>query len=412
MGSSGLPEHARLFAGRFSALACLILCVCAAGLLTGCASVDRLPGVPLAKAAEADPFDIPYIRFYPDGDPAPMIAFAQSYAERTQRAEATSRRTPKTTVSFLAISGGADAGAYGAGYLTGWSARGDRPKFDVVTGTSTGALIAPFVFLGPQYDDNLRRVFTRTSAADIYVQRNALAAFREDALVDTTPLRELIASYLTPEMVRAIAGEYLKGRLLLVGTTNLDQARSVIWNIGAIAASRHPNARDLIIDILRASASVPGAFPPVMLDVTIDGHRYQEMHVDGGTVAQSFLYPPSIQLAKLEPAAAAPLKRQAFVIRNSRLFREEGDVPRQMLPIAAQAIQTMIASNGVNDLYRIYATTRRDGVDFNLTYIDDKFKTPYTGPFDTAYMSKLFDYGYRKAVARVPWSKTPPGFVP
>ena len=379
--------------------------------MSGCATISRLPAVPLAMAAETDPLDIPYARFYPDGDPAPMIEFARSFSERAE-ALVTTASARNRDVSFLAISGGADDGAYGAGYLVGWSARGDRPRFEVVTGTSTGALIAPFVFLGPHYDANLRRVFTRTSAEKIYIERPAIAAFSDDALVDTTPLRELIASYLTPNMVREIAAEYAKGRLLLIGTTNLDQARSVIWNIGAIASSRHPHARELIIEILRASASVPGAFPPVMLDVTLSGKRFQEMHVDGGTVAQAFLYPPSIQLNKLEPKSAASMKRQAFIIRNSRLFRTEEDVPRKMLPIAAQAIQTMIASNGVNDLYRIYVTTRRDGVDFNLTYIDENFTTPYSGPFDPAYMSKLFDYGYKKALSRTPWSKTPPGYVP
>ncbi len=163
--------------------------------------------------------------FYPDGDTGPMIAFAQKFAKRAQQAE-NFEALRENTVNFLAISGGADDGAYGAGYLVGWSARGDRPKFQVVTGTSTGALTAPFVFLGSKYDAKLRALFTKTTADHIYIERSPLAAFGDDALVDTTPLRELIAANLTPTMVREIAAEYAKGRLLLIGTTNLDQGRS------------------------------------------------------------------------------------------------------------------------------------------------------------------------------------------
>src|SRR5262249_7664491 len=123
-----------------------------------------------------------------------------------------------------------------------------------------------------------------------------LAAVASDAVSDTAPLRTMIAGRLDETMIRRIAEEYAKGRLLFILTTNLDQARPVIWNIGAIASSNNPKARDLIIDILRASAAIPAFFPPVMIDVMVDGERHQEMHVDGGTVAQAFLYPPSVSI--------------------------------------------------------------------------------------------------------------------
>ena len=247
-------------------------------------------------------------------------------------------------------------------------------------------------------------------AGDIFNKRSLLAAVANDAMTDTTPLRNIIASFVDEAMIKRIAEEYAKGRLLLIMTTNLDQGRSVIWNIGAIAASEYPGKRDLIIDILRASAAIPGLFPPVMLDVSIDGKRYQEMHVDGGAVAQAFLYPPTLNLKTNSALYGIQRKRVAYILRNGRLFRPEENVKRQTLSIATQAISTMTATSGVNDTYRMYVTTKRDGVSFNLAYIDSDFTVPYKGPFDQGYMRALFEYGYNKGKAGYHWHKTPPGY--
>ena len=212
-------------------------------------------------------------------------------------------------------------------------------------------------------------------------------------------------------MVQRLAAEYGRGRILLILTTNLDQGRSVIWNIGAIAASGQPRSRELIVDVLLASAALPGLFPPVMIGVTIDGKDYQEMHVDGGAVAQAFLYPPSFNLrAKIKEFGIKNAKPVAYIIRNARLFRPEENVERRTLKIAQQAISTMTASSGVNDLYRMYLTTKRDGVAFNLAYIGEDFQLPYKGPFDKTYMNALYDYGYKAGLAGYKWHKTPPGY--
>jgi predicted acylesterase/phospholipase RssA len=238
-----------------------------------------------------------------------------------------------------------------------------------------------------------------------------MAAVADDAMADSTPLRNKIAGFLDAHMMQRLAEEYGRGRILLILTTNLDQGRSVIWNIGAIASSGHPRSRELIIDILVASAAVPGVFPPVMIDVAIDGKRYQEMHVDGGAIAQAFLYPPSFNLkAKMKELGVKNARPAAFIIRNARLYRPEEKVERQTLKIAQQAISTMTASSGVNDLYRMYLTTKRDGVDFNLAYIEDDFRLPYKGPFDKEYMNSLFEHGYRIGIAGHEWHKSPPGY--
>lgn len=379
--------------------------------MASCATLDRLPAVPLSMASEIKPLDIPYARFYADGDPAAFRALAyETIAKANARREAAGIKPDKLPpTAFLAISGGGDDGAYGAGLLLGWTAHGDRPEFAVVTGISTGALSAPFAFLGSDYDDKLKRIYTETTADDIFNKEPILGLLSGDAAADTTPLKRLIASYVDQQMVRHIAEEYDKGRLLLIGTTNLDQSRAIIWNIGAIAKSTDPRARELIVEVLRASASIPGAFPPVMLDVTVGGKRYEEMHVDGGAMAQVFLYPPSLRLKAIERMRPGH-KDIAYIVRNGRLFRAETSVKRQTMAIAGQAISTMTAANGMNDLYRIYLTTRRDGVDYNLAYLEEDFDVPYEGPFDKTYMNTLFEYGFRKGSAGYAWKKLPPGY--
>ena len=381
--------------------------------LGGCATLERLPAVTYAQAKQTDILDIPDARFYVS-ETKQILNLAVKASQRRNLA-----RGVTATRYFLAISGGGDDGAFGAGLLVGWSDRGDRPEFDVVTGVSTGSLSAPFVFLGRAYDPQLKAVYTETNANDVF-QKNAplISALTGDSLTSNAPLRAMIARRLDDEMVRKIAEEYSKGRLLFILTTNLDQARPVIWNIGAIAASNNPKARDLIIDVLLASAAIPVVFPPVMLDVTVDGQRHQEMHVDGGTIAQAFLYPPSISLrtgaARVgvnEKTLRTERKRVAYVIRNGRFVRPEESVELRTIAIAKEALSTMTASSGVNDTYRMFLLARRDGVNFNLASIGDDFDVPYKGPFNQEYMQSLYDYGYQKGRAGYPWQKAPPGYV-
>lgn len=391
-----------------TALAVLALAVVA----TGCATTQRLPAVPLSLAAEATPLDIADARYDPDTDADRLSALATMAFERAGAAGLAHKAGKPATSYFLAISGGGDDGAFGAGLLTGWSKRGDRPQFSVVTGVSTGALSAPFAFLGSEYDAQLKSIYTETSAGDVFQQRTFMAAVANDAMTDATPLRNRITGFVDERMVRRIAEEYGKGRILLILTTNLDQGRSVIWNIGAIAESGNPRARQLIIDVLLASAAIPGVFPPVMIGVDVNGQSYQEMHVDGGAVAQAFLYPPSFRLkAKLEELGVKNTHPIAYIIRNGRLYRPEENVKRQTLEIAQQALSTMTASAGVNDLYRMYVTSKRDGVAFNLAYIDEGFHVAYKGPFDKDYMNALFTHGYRMGISGNEWHDTPPGYL-
>ena len=192
-----------------------------------------------------------------------------------------------------------------------------------MTGISTGALTAPFAFLGPAYDGKLQEVYTTLSGKDVMQPRGYLAVLLEDALADNTPLRRTVAKYVDQAMLDAIAAEDAKGRMLLVATTNLDARRPVIWNITKIAASGHPRALELIRDVLVASAAIPGAFPPVMIDVEVNGKKHQEMHVDGGASAQVFVYPPSLNIR------AVSLERQ--IVQGAPRLRHPQCAPRSGL---------------------------------------------------------------------------------
>ncbi len=399
--SNGLPRsrvHAVVFA----------ICI---ALLSACSTFAPYSAVPRSETRDATVLGLPNARLFPD-QPEAISAEQERAIIREARTLGVGRGGALPTAHLLSLSGGGDNGAFGAGLLAGWTAHGDRPTFKLVTGVSTGALIAPFAFLGPEYDAALTDVFTNINPSKIYEKRFVLAALTEDALSDTTPLYEIISRYVDATMLAKIAAEYEKGRLLVIQTTDLDAGRPVLWNIGAIAASGNPRALDLIRHILLASAAIPAAFPPVMFDVEADGKPYQEMHVDGGAVSQAFLIPPSVnvQLAR----ARTGFQRKgvvAYIIRNSRLTTEWSDVERLTLSIAQKAVSTMINYNGVGDLYRMYLATQRAGASFNLAYIGDDFRAEHKEEFDQTYMRALYHYAYEKAEKGYPWQHAPPGFA-
>jgi predicted acylesterase/phospholipase RssA len=378
--------------------------------LSACGALPRGPAVPREGATRATALGIPNERFFPFTDLKPAEEELALAEERLRRTHGVATALDLPGYDILAVSGGGEDGAFGAGLLCGWSEQGSRPVFNWVTGVSTGALTAPFAFLGSPYDAKLRAVYTGISAKDVLIERGYLAALTSDALADNAPLFGTISRYIDDRLLADLAEAYNQGRLLFIATSDLDAQQPIIWNIGAIAASGHARAGDLIKRILLASAAVPGAFPPVMIDVTLDGKPYQEMHVDGGAFAQSFLYPSVLTRARRRRAATHQhiLPAAAYVIRNARLDPNWAATKRQMLGIAGRAISTMIAASGMNDVIRAYNRTREDGIDFNLAYIGSDFNEVLPAPFDTGYMRKLFDYAYAQARQGYPWAKTPP----
>lgn len=380
-------------------------------LASGCAS-RRLGAVPTQLTAQAQPA-VRDVRFFPERDPEPFVReMLLSYDRERATLAAGGHTGPLPPAYYLTVSGGGGDGAYGAGLLCGWSEAGNRPSFKLVTGISTGALIAPFAFAGPKYDPILRDTYTRTTDKDIFKKRNFTAALFSDAMATTRPMGHLVDRYITQQLLDDIATEFAKGRLLFIGTTNLDAREPVYWNMGALASRKDPAALELFHKITLASAAIPGAFPPVLIDVTVDGQRYQEMHVDGGATRQVFLYPRRVHLAEIARAKGDARRRTLYIIRNSRLDPEWASVDRRVLTIANRAVSSLIQTQGMGDLDRIYMTATRDGIDYNLAFIPKDFNTPKKSEFDTAYMRQLFELGRQRAARGYPWAKFPPGYDP
>lgn len=377
-------------------------------VMSGCSSLTRNHAVPPELHGQEQIGNMPGVRYQSRS----QAGIEEMLADIQSSKHIASPQGKEPDSNYLSISGGGDNGAFAAGLLTGWTKHGDRPAFDLVTGVSTGALIAPFAYLGPDYDPVLKRVYTEIQPNDVFLNRGLLGAFFGEALGDTAPLFKLISNYINADLLTKIAAEYTStNRWLLVGTTNLDTGTPVIWNMGKLAQVGTPEALDLFRKILLASAAIPGAFPPVMIDVVVDGKSYQEMHVDGGATTSVFLYPTALGTAAKEGHVLPVSKpRKAYIIRNARIDADWQEIERDTLSIMGRAVAQLIQSQGYGDLYRIYQTTQRDHVQFNLAYIGSDFKFNHQQEFDRQYMNALYQYAHQLGEAGYPWVHTPPGF--
>jgi predicted patatin/cPLA2 family phospholipase len=353
-------------------------------LLGACASTPRAAFTEAEEDAAA-PSGFNAVRYWAD---APASAF-----QNTQRRATPQKGRPFT---YLALSGGGGGGAYGAGLLSGWTEAGARPEFTIVSGVSTGALIAPFAFLGSTYDGTLKQIYTGGQAEDLIKQANPLGAIFGNGLVGRGPLRQLIERYLSDDLLSAIAREDQKGRRLLVVTTELDTQRAVVWDMGAIAATGGPRAFKLFRDVLAASASIPVVFAPQLIDVQTADRSFQEMHVDGAVSSPIFTLPDAVLFGG-KKIVAHGTRPDLYVIVNSRIDPTFEIVPNQVEAIAAHSFSTMnrIATKAV--LAQTFNAAVTEGFSFHLSYIGkDHPESGGTG-FETDSMRALYDYGYEKA---------------
>jgi len=317
----------------------------------------------------------------------------------------------RKTYSVLAISGGAANGAYGAGLLSGWSQAGTRPVFKVVTGISTGAIIAPIVFLGSGYDYMLKDLYTKYSTKDIAT----ISIPFVNSITSTHPLAKLIGQYFDKELLEQIAIEYKKGRRLYVGTTNLDAERLVIWDMGKIASIGGDDGLKLFQKIILASASIPIVFPPVYLNVDVKGKTYDEMHVDGGISKQVFFvfdvlegFHKALREKRLDVSSS---RYEIYVIRNGYIDPVYREVPDKITAIAARTVSALTNAQSLGDIYQLYLFARDSNGDFNLAYIPPTHSFDAKEFFDPAIMKELFDLGYLEGKNGYAWRKTPPGII-
>lgn len=379
-----------------------------AAMLSGCSMTMPRDPVPESLVLKARVPELGNVRYW--GDEVPGDAEAQIHRRMPNlpRLAEGSRKDGRPVVNYLALSSGGTDGAFAAGLLVGWTKTGRRPRFEVVTGVSAGALIAPFAFLGPSYDQQLKAIWTRYGTDDILIKQPFSGLIGGPALADTQPLAWLIANYVDQKLLDEIASEYRKGRILLIGTTNLDAQRPVVWNMGEIAISRSPRALELFRQVILASAAIPGLFPPVHITVEAGGELHEEMHVDGGATQKVFLTPLQFSLRQLDPLHSAPPRNRFYIIENNKLVPEWKPTEATTFAIAERSLNTLIKSQGAGDLMRLYYLAKRDGADFNLAAIPASFSDQSTEPFDLKYMRALFEVGYSEGFRDPKWLKAPP----
>ncbi len=316
--------------------------------------------------------------------------------------------------AHLALSGGGANGAFGAGFLNGWSKTGERPIFKIVTGVSTGALMAPFAFLGPSYDDALREFYTTTTTRNIFRPLSLLPQLLGgESLADSGPLRALIDRHVDAELLHQVALAHAAGRRLYFGTADLDSQNFVVWNMGLIAASGAANALELFRKVMLASASIPVAFAPVLFEVEAGGRRYDEMHVDGAVAANVFYSGGVFSFSEARAGVGRGVGQEdIFVIHNGQLPPVPRITARSVRAIAARSFASASKAAFVGDLFRIYAVAVREQAGFKWITMPIGVEMKRSELFDTVLMQALYDLGYRNAVAGQEWATEPPGLPP
>ncbi len=359
-------------------------------LLSSCATAHRSAFTRGDQIRAAIPH-MPPVRFWSDSTDETADALPPNYSD--------------ARVTVLALSGGSDNGAYGAGFLNGWTSAGTRPVFTIVTGVSTGSLIAPFAFLGSAYDAQLTAAYTQTNSHNIYRNRFPLAIPFATSVATTKPLQHLIAKYYTDTLIDLVGTEHRRGRRLFVGTTNLDAQRNVIWNLGAIASSTDPSRYALFRKVLLASSSVPGLFPPVLFDADSNGRPIRELHVDGGAVAGLLSIPPT--LLATGRATSGSSHATIYLLVNDQLGGDFQITKLAFLDIVKRSFAIQVQSALLSGVTAAHLWMQKAGGTYLLTYIDETFKGKERGSFKPDYMRALYAYGLERGKAGV-WVKEPP----
>ncbi len=372
----------------------------AGALLAGCVTPERVAGPPPAAANAALMGFSATIRAN-SNDPQ----FIEDVPARVARLRSAAN---DGSLDILALSGGGAGGAYGAGALVGLTEAGRRPQFEIVTGVSTGAMIAPFAFLGSDWDPQLEEAYTGPLAENL-LRRRGLSALLRPGLYLGDPLHALVDNFVTPALIVAVARESRRGRLLLVQTTNLDRQDAIIWNLGEIAERGGEPARELFRDVLIASASVPGVFPPVMINVNSDGTARQEMHVDGGVTSSFFVMPQLIGMWSEEQMAELR-GGNIYVIVNGQLDNRLNATPLNTVPIVSRSFETSQMFQARATLALTTEFARRNRLSLRFTRIPRDYA--FLGPleFNRDAMRALFEFGRAQARDGHLWT-TPEDFV-
>jgi len=378
-------------------------------VLSACTVTQRPTPPPVGEPVEQAWGSVPILSADAVADTSLSESLISSLRAKFEKARA-DNVSGKIPYRALTLSGGGSRGAYGAGVMSGWTVRGDRPQFDVVTGISVGALMATHVFLGPDFDENLK-IYKRLTNDDVYKKRGLFDIFRSGAAYDTAPLRETLLSLINEDILDLVAAEHRTGRRLFVGSTNLDANLFTIWDLGAIAGSGRPDRLQRYIDAIMASAAFPIAFQPVYIEVEGEDGPHTQMHVDGGVRETAFYFDFVEELYAAAEAAGlteGDFKQELYLLINGNLAHSQSvvydPVSGKLKDVIAATIDSLMTRITRGSVFRLWVRAMIDGADFHLSFVpaDFEFKT-HTLQFEPEEEATLFELGYRQSVEGTAW---------
>ncbi len=386
----------------------ILFILAAAWLPAGCRSRGPEVAPPPMHVMQTQPDDGARLAHYPPVDRQTHEAFAAAAA----------KEGPKPVgkvLNALVLSGGGQYSAYAAGLLTGMTAAGTRPEFDVICGISSGSLLASIAFLGPKYDPLMTRVFTELTTKDLFQYRPVAYVLKYQSLASAEPMRQLIDRDVSAEFIADMRAAHRAGRRLFVGTTNENTRRLVVWDLGAVACSGRPDADGLVRKVLLASAAIPGLLPAVDFDVAVDGVHYRETHVDGGAAAESFLRLPP---AAPKPDPADPSRKwlagsKLYVVAGGKLYVDPHAGRPTFQDRTIGTVSSTLHALHRADLWRMYAFCAASGMAFHQTFIPQDMAIPaQSTTFDPVAMKAMYAAGHAAGAAGIAWRTTPPGADP
>jgi len=377
---------------RWQARALRWTCVLSILALVGCALPRR--DAPPTIFSAATPLDFPADVRFLSTDRASVEAKSTAALQRL------SISSKDGMLRALVLSGGGAGGAFGAGALVGLSRRQERPHYDLVTGVSTGALIAPFAFLGSEWDSQLTEAFTNGQGEQMSV--HGLLALPLGASRRSAALTALVDRYVTPDLIRAVAREAGNGRLLWVATTDLDKEETVIWDLGAIAMRGGEPARKLFRDVVVASASIPGVFEPVLIHVQLGGRLYDEMHVDGNVSASLFIAPAAAYFALLDQRSLNGAR--VYVLINGQIIDAPETTPFKLRPIVARTFSVALKHMSRAQVVAVDQFAEKYRMSVQSTYLPFDYPKYSSADFQASTMRPLFQYGVRCAQSGRLWT--------
>ena len=378
----------------------LIIIICLL-VLSGCAHVRN--AVPESLVGTATVIGMSDIRYYTDKPNSFAMlrkGLLVSFKEEDKSAYLVDGIK---TYPVLIIGGGVSNSAYGIGLLNGWLKQGTRPVFKIVTGYSSGSIIAIATFSGKDYEDRLAKLFISISTKDVIRQKNILSILFGNSLYSSTLFAKKIDEIMDENLIARIAQEHAKGRRLYVGTTDLDAQGFVIWDMGALASKGGPDALKMFRKIVLASCSFPATLPPVYFQVEAGGKRYDEMHADGGAVGGIFYIDQLV--------GNLGFRTWLYVLNCCYMSPHSRQVEDSLTAITSRLIEVHTAAKMAGDTYRLYAFAKERGWDYNLAYIPEDFVPQQKEMFDKQEMRRLFKRGYDDAIFGYKWHKAPPGLL-